>query len=404
MMETAFKWASLGPNPTQEEIKKEIARLEILKADQANMDNALKININSSYGVLGLVSFICYNRDVAQTITRQSEDLLKTTKEYFDNYFINVLPTKTELLAKLGITTLPDPNHRRYVNYCDTDSIFVQFKPYYDISDKKMDINKWLLTLYDLDFKQYLIDKMFEYCSNYNAFTERPDGKASLILELENICHAVLMTSKKHYIKDISWGKGKTFKSRENLVIKGLEANKSATPGFCRKKLKDMINYIMEHGNNIDTYKLSIMVKNIKEQFIKVPLEEVCKTERVGRYDDYVANDTTFLEFRPNAGSHLKGAGFYNYSLARCENPQVRSKYPRIHGGAKVRWYYIVNKSESVESFAFMPDHYPTEFAPLIDYDVQFEKTFLNPLNTILLSMGIKQLDPEYVHFDSFGW
>lgn len=426
-MSYSFKWAELPANPSKDDITREIARLEVLKADQANMDSALKININSSYGVLGLVSFICYNKDVAQTITMQSENLLKTTITYFDDYFIKVLPTKTDLLKQLGVSEVPeamkksfsnyksdDPrleafdawykaSDRRAVNYADTDSLFIVFDAWYKVSDQKLTINKWFELLYELDFKKYLEDKMTEYCNDFNAFTHRPDGKPSLMLELENICYSVLMTSKKHYIKNISWGKGKEFKPRENLVIKGLEANKSATPSFCRTKLKEMINYIMEHGNNIDEYKLSVMIKNIKEQFKKVNIEEICKTERVGDYDKFVANDTTFLEFRPNAGAHVKGAGFYNYSLYR-QTDEMKAKYQHISLGTKVRWYYTKIKSDVVDSFSFHPGSYPEEFAPPIDYDIQFEKNFLNPLNTILLAMGIKQLDPEQVYFAGFGW
>lgn len=426
-MEYSFKWAQLSAKPTQEELKREIKKLEILKADQANMDSALKININSSYGVLGLVSFICYNKDVAQTITMQSENLLKTTITYFDNYFLKVLPTKVDLMKKLGVTEVPPyvlkkyPDYKaddpqltafdawyrsadsRSVNYADTDSLFIVFDSWYKASDRKMHINKWFHLLYEEDFKVYLEDKMTEYCNDHNAFTHRPDGKPSLMLELENICYSVLMTSKKHYIKNISFGKGKDFKPRENLVIKGLEANKSATPTFCRAKLKEMINYVMEHGNNIDGYKLSVLVKNIKEQFKKVHLEEVCKTERVGDYDKFVANDTTFLEFKPNAGAHVKGAAYYNYGLGKRDDI-IKSKYQRISMGTKVRWYYTKEKSDVVDSFAFLPGSFPEEFAPQIDYDIQFEKTFLNPLNTILVAMGIKQLDPEQVYFSGFGW
>lgn len=398
-----FKWAVLSQHPTKEEVLKEIARLEVLKADQANMDNALKININSSYGVLGLPSFICYNRDVAQTITMQSENLLKTTKDYFNHYFNNVLIEKEDLLKELGIFERPTITNTRFVNYADTDSVFVQFKQYYELSDKKLDINDWLLKLYNLDLKNYMVDKMKEYCDSFNAFTERPDGTASLILELENICYSVLMTSKKRYIKEISYGKGKRFGRLENLVIKGLEANKSATPSFCRAKLKEMITYIIDKGNGIDGYKLSVMMKNIKEQFKKVNIEEVCKTERINDYNKNVLNDTTYLEFYSGATTAAKGAGYYNYELSRADNV-VKSKYPRIYSGSKVRWYYIMNPSNLVETFSFMPDFYPAEFAPPIDYDLQFDKTFLTPLNIILNSMGVKQVDPDFVYFDSMGW
>jgi DNA polymerase elongation subunit (family B) len=405
----SFQYAKLSANPTKEEIQSEIKRLETLKADFGNIDSAYKIIMNSAYGVLGFVHFIAYHRNVALTVTKQSENLIKFAIYVLDNYMGAKLFKNTALMEKIGMKPDfrpdkwdPNTSKSRHVIYADTDSLFSTYEDYYEKSDKRMAPIDFWLTIYEDDLKQHIADELEKYCIKNNAFTERPDGKVSFKLVLENICDTVLWTSKKKYVKDVIWEKGKVFKPHTNIKIKGLDANQSATPKFCREKLKELTNYIMNNSRTLDEYKLVVLIKNIKEQFKKVNVELISRTERVTDYRKYIVSDTNMLEFGSGAKPHTKGAGYYNYML--YNNKKYQNKYPFISTGTKVRWYYIRDVSGEIESFAYYADSYPEEFAPVPDYNIQFQKNFLNPLNTMLGAIGMKQIDPDLIYFSAFGW
>jgi len=397
------KWVNLPENPTKEDIKAEIERLGKLKSDFANSDSALKIQLNSAYGCIGFTGFICYDRNVAQTVTMQSADLIQFTIRAMDEYFRTVLPSNGDLLAHLGVPlTFQAKQTDKYVKYADTDSLFVVYNDYYLASDRRFDLNQFVLELYKMGLKEYLEVKMVEYCRNYGAIEIRPDKKPAFVIELENICYSVLWTASKKYIKDSSWVKGKTFKPQTEITIKGLDANQSATPKFARDKMKEVIKYIMTNGSKVNDYKISVLLKQVKEQYRKISIEEICRTERITEYAKHVINDTNHLEFKPGAKPHVKGAGYYNFLL--YGDKKAQSKYPFLTSATKVRWYYTKQKTDLIESFAFYPDNYPKDIAPEIDYDMQFEKTFLNPINRVLNAIGLKQIDPELVYFEPFGW
>ena len=42
--------------------------------------------------------------------------------------------------------------------------------------------------------------------------------------------------------------------------------------------------------------------------------------------------------------------------------------------------------------FAYMRGSYPHEFAPEIDYDTQFEKAILSPINSIIEPLGMPEI------------
>lgn len=42
--------------------------------------------------------------------------------------------------------------------------------------------------------------------------------------------------------------------------------------------------------------------------------------------------------------------------------------------------------------FAYMRGSYPIEFAPAIDYDIQFSKSILSPINSIIEPLGMPEI------------
>jgi DNA polymerase elongation subunit (family B) len=79
----------------------------------------------------------------------------------------------------------------------------------------------------------------------------------------------------------------------------------------------------------------------------------------------------------------------YNHII---ETKGLQSKYKQIQSGDKIRFIYLKKPNpiqENVISFPAASD-LPMEFElhNYVDYDTQFQKTFLEPLDIIIKSIG----------------
>jgi hypothetical protein len=80
---------------------------------------------------------------------------------------------------------------------------------------------------------------------------------------------------------------------------------------------------------------------------------------------------------------HIRGAMAYNKYLTTMN---VTKKYEFIRGGEKIKFCYLKMPNKLNENVISAPSTLPKEFAldSYIDYNTQFEKSFLQPLRTIL--------------------
>ena len=87
---------------------------------------------------------------------------------------------------------------------------------------------------------------------------------------------------------------------------------------------------------------------------------------------------------------HVRASAYHNYLLYK--NKQYLSKYQIIRSKDKVKMYYTKTNKDNIDIFAYIPGSYPYEFAPAIDYDLQFEKTILEPLNRLIEILGYQRM------------
>jgi hypothetical protein len=67
-----------------------------------------------------------------------------------------------------------------------------------------------------------------------------------------------------------------------------------------------------------------------------------------------------------------------------------------IRSSDKVNFYFVKIKSAAENNvFAFPQGTFPAEFAPPIDYDEQFTKTILDPINRFIEAMGHNPVSPN---------
>ena len=80
---------------------------------------------------------------------------------------------------------------------------------------------------------------------------------------------------------------------------------------------------------------------------------------------------------------HVKGAIHYNKAIKEMK---LEKKYPYIQEGEKIKFTYLKMPNTFKDSVVSFPSRLPAEFElqEFIDYDTQFEKTFLEPIKVIL--------------------
>lgn len=387
-----FHHARLSDNPTKDEIKSEIKRLKAINLLQRNADLSLKIIINSIYGVAGYQKFVCYHREVAQSITKQSENIIQYTEKIMNDYFSEIWINDTKTHEALGITKVI-PIEEAAVIYMDTDSVFLSLQRVYDATDYKGTVVEFILKLYEVALESYIKQKLYDYCDIYSAVrTKDFNGKDSFILEMEQIAYNILWVAKKRYIKELAWYKNIHYDRLKKVKVAGLETKQSSMPKFFREELYKIYEFVLRNNGKPDRQELADMCKNVSSKMQMLPVEEICKVERVSKYHDWVLKDTDALEFMSGTRAQVKAAALYNHML---NNSEFKTRYPVIESGSRVKFYYIKDKRADVETFGFLPSKFPAEFAPAIDYDIQFDKLYLSPINNVLKAIKIEKLDND---------
>lgn len=106
-----------------QELKDEIERITSIKEEYYNLEQSIKIFINSVYGATGSAYFVGYNVNIAEAVTLQGQDMAKYASESIDEYFKEYWHKDTKLHEALGLTYANKINEKSVTIYMDTDSI-----------------------------------------------------------------------------------------------------------------------------------------------------------------------------------------------------------------------------------------------------------------------------------------
>ena len=84
---------------------------------------------------------------------------------------------------------------------------------------------------------------------------------------------------------------------------------------------------------------------------------------------------------------HIRGALLFNYYI---KQNKLDNKYSLIQNGEKIKFCYLKKPNTLHENVISFIQEFPKELDidKYVDYDLQFEKSFLEPLKTILDSIG----------------
>lgn len=376
---------------SSQEIESVVIELKKKEKTFVNESNAMKIIMNSIYGVLGYRYFPLYNVPVASSVTAQSRDLIQYTIEETNKYFREEWANEKEIHQILGFENVKNVN-RDVIYYADTDSVMVNMSHVLDASgfDWRGDWEATRDKILEIDQKfmvNFYKKKMRQYCEKWGAFTERPDGEESFELGIEEIDYKTLFVKKKRYIKNPIWVEGVFYKPNEKMEYKGVEMKKPSYPPFVREKLDKIAHNIMGQEGEFSLRELATEVKLVRDEFMIAPVENISVIERVNNFTDNLVSENPLI-FASGAPKNHRAALIHNKFIKEDES---RKKYPLILNGEKIGVYSTKGEDKTTDVFGFPNMTGVPTGAPEVDRIKQFDITILKPINNI-----IKVIDPSF--------
>ncbi len=354
--------------------KKKKVELEKLIARYNNLQLAKKVSLNSAYGALGSQYFRFYDLRQALAVTQAGQLSIRWIEKKL-NLFMNKL-LKTE---------------KDYVIASDTDSIYLRLGELVDkVYKEKTDTNS-IITFMDKvceDKIQPFIDESYQELADYvHAHSQKMQMKR------EALADKGLWTAKKRYALNVYNNEGIVYKEPK-LKVMGLEMVKSSTPSVIREKMKKVLNLMMM-GTEEDVHKF---VANFRDEFNRLPPEDISSPRGCNGIAQYSDSVTLYKKGTP---IHVKGAILYNFHLKRLG---LENKYPMIQEGEKLKFAYLKMPNPVKDMVISFPQRLPKELdlQEFIDYDVQFDKAFLEPIRVVLDCMGWKTEKQNSIE-DFFG-
>lgn len=210
--------------------------------------------------------------------------------------------------------------------------------------------------------------------------------------ELEKISESMINLEKKKYIQHIIYEDGVNFRRLDYFQPKGVELVRSSTPVFARDKdrgIPKILNYLFAHPDDFSIKNLMKIIRNMRREFELADIDEISMQSSCSNYNEKIIDDKESVKYVDGAHFAVKAAAYHNYLLNK--ETHLQTKYNFLKSGDKIKYYYTNNLEEN-KIFAFLRGSYPMEFAPEVNYDVQFEKAILNPINSIVKKMGIPEI------------
>ena len=337
------------------EIEKRIARFN-------NLQLAKKVSLNSAYGALGSQYFRFYDLRMALGVTTAGQLSIRWIEGKINSYMNTLLKTNKD-----------------YVIASDTDSIYLRLG---ELVSKVYGANGVVSPNID---KQKVIEFMDRVCEDKiqpfidNSYQELADYvhayAQKMQMKREALADKGIWTAKKRYIMHVYNNEGVQY-TEPDMKVMGLEMIKSSTPAPVREKMKHALQIMMK-GTESDMH---TFIENFRNEFKKLNVEDISFPRGINGLKEYGNKTTIYSKGTP---IHVRGALLYNKYL---EEKGLSKKYPLIQEGEKIKFTYLKTPNTFKENVVSFPGRLPPEFGlqDSIDYNMQFDKTFLEPIKVIL--------------------
>jgi len=326
-----------------------------------NIQMARKISLNSAYGAIGNEWFRYYELKIAEGITTSGQLSIRWIERRLNEYLNKLL--KTEKVD--------------YVIASDTDSVYLRFDELVcRLFEEGSETGK-IVTFLDKIASEKLepfIDQSYEnLAKTMNAYAQKMQMKREVIADKG------IWTAKKRYILNAWDIEGVRYKEPK-LKIMGIEAVKSSTPAPCREKIKDALKVIMS-GTEKD---VNTFIQEFRKEFMELPPELIAFPRSANNLRQYMDSSAIFKKGTP---MHIKGVLLYNHYV---QQNKLTNKYPLINDGDKIKFLNMRTPNPMQSNVISFITKLPKELDihKYLDYDMQFDKAFVEPLVFIMNQIG----------------
>jgi len=343
---------------TQQEY--ENTRNQMLQSKLVQLDNeqmAIKILMNSLYGALGNRYFRYFDQRVAEAITAAGRLAIKWA----------------ERAVNKGMNQILETQNKDYVIAIDTDSLYINMSSIVD-KFKPKDTVKFLDKICAGHFESKVIAPAYaELAKISNAYEPRME------MGREVIADKAIWVAKKRYILNVHNNEGVQYEEPK-LKMMGIEAVKSSTPQIVRDKFKEVFHVIIR-GSESDTQQF---ISEFKSQFSNLPPEDVSFPRGVKELAKWSDPERIYAKGTP---IHVRGSLLFNRAIDR---KGLGKLFEPVKQGEKVKFVYLKTPNPINENVIAYPHLLPKELDlhRYIDYEIMFNKTFLDPLTAILDAVG----------------
>lgn len=346
------------------ENEKNKTRKEDLKRKMTQLHNAqmaIKIAMNSLYGATANVYFLYYIAEMAEAITTSGQLSIRYAQKSVNAYMNKLLKTKDE----------------DYIVYIDTDSIYVDMSALVASVFGTVDITRqqgeeFLDKVCSEKIEKVIAEGYEKLAKDMGAY------RNAMSMKREKITDKSVFVAKKRYILNALNSEGVHF-AKPKISVTGIESVRSSTPEVCREKMKQVFDVIM-NGSEEDT---QAFIENFRKEFYALPAEEVAKISGTDNLEKYMEKGT----YKRGCPMHVRGCIVYNQMI---KNKNLENRYQLVQGGDKIKFVYLNVPNPSRENIIAFPNVLPKELGlnQYIDYETQFEKVFLSPIEGILEAIG----------------
>ena len=377
----------------------------------ANLEQAIKLMMNSMYGGTSHQAFYWFNIALANDITGEGRNLTHHMERHLNEFWRNAWqthPALAQIREELGLKLKPDKvvdgilaaSHDNSLVTCvygDTDSLYLSYKDLIDtiegseqltLKDKLKIILKINTEFLDKHNEEHLRD----YFLSRHARPETA-GLEKFELETVNKRGIWLKETKKRYAQILLWKEGKFYDMDDlPIKVKGLEVIKSSYPTLSRDQLKKMVRFLLEYDGKYLTQELNLMSQQFRKQFGEAYIDDICQNIKINGYMSKCLDDKNPKGpvLKKGATANVKALALYNW----LNNTKKLGSEP-IYGG-KLKIYTIQGSSKKKGDiyFAYEGTRYPkwaSRYAP-VDTNRMYEKFVLDPINRILGSANLPLL------------
>ena len=353
-----------------------------------NYQLGTKVVINGIYGAFGFAGFYFYNKNIAESVTKQGKHAILNAEKLMNLWAQKAWHLDTKTHQKMGIKyTRGNPLNGNITVYIDTDSIYASYdtvvnstdwfkhdvwrltkinksndqkefvyvssggyptedeaKEYFDVNSIDITKYEWEIDKIEPSAREFCLtlDRVFmkDFLKKIHDEYAKKQGTPNILdFELEAYNEAGIWLAKKKYVKNTTWTEPNVYyDSCTKIKPTGIEIAQTSSSTWVKKQMTDLIKWIFRQENfTIEGFVKQL--KAVKESFMLQNYETISVNKGMNKYGEYVLDDTKEIELLQKAMVTVQGAAFYNYLLNNSE--KYKKKYTTLMDSDKLCVLYI---------------------------------------------------------------